>query len=130
SFDVTLQTEQGKREHAWATSWGVSTRLVGGLVMTHSDDAGLVVPPRLAPTHVVICPLGRNEVERAPCLAAAERLAAELRALPRDEFYGFEPIAVKIDNDMKNSPGHRYAEHELRGVPVRVEIGPKDVEKP
>ncbi len=97
--------------------------------MTHSDDNGLVIPPRLAPTHVVICPLGRNEAEREPSLAAAEKLAAELRALPRDEFFGYEPIAVKIDNDMKNLPGFRFAEYEVRGVPVRVEIGPKDIEK-
>ncbi|HEY2787176.1 MAG TPA: proline--tRNA ligase [Fimbriiglobus sp.] len=129
AFDVKFTTVDNKKEFAWATSWGVSTRLIGGLIMTHSDDNGLIIPPRLAPTHVVICPLGRNETERAPALAAAEKLAAELRAIPRDEFYGFEPIGVKIDNDMKNSPGHRYAEHELRGVPVRVEIGPKDLEK-
>jgi prolyl-tRNA synthetase len=129
AFDVQFQSEQNQQEYAWATSWGVSTRLIGGLLMTHSDDNGLVVPPRLAPTHVVICPLGKNEAERAPCLAAAEKLAAELRSLPRDEFFGYEPIAVKVDNDMKNSPGFRYAEYELRGVPVRVEIGPKDIAK-
>ncbi|MCU0703693.1 MAG: proline--tRNA ligase [Fimbriiglobus sp.] len=129
AFDVKFTTQDNKKEFAWATSWGVSTRLIGGLIMTHSDDNGLVIPPRLAPTHVVICPLGRNEAERAPCLAAAEKLAAELRNLPRNEFFGYEPIAVKIDNDMKNAPGYRFAEYELRGVPVRVEIGPKDMEK-
>ena len=129
AFDVTFQNEKGQREHAWATSWGVSTRLVGGLVMTHSDDNGLVVPPRLAPTHVVVCPLGKNDAERGPSIAAAEKLAAELRGLPRDEFFGYEPIAVKIDTAFDKSPGFRYAEYELRGVPVRVEIGPKDIEK-
>ncbi len=129
AFDVKFTTADNKKEFAWATSWGVSTRLIGGLIMTHSDDNGLVIPPRLAPTHVVICPLGRNEAERAPCLAAAEKLAAELRELPRNEFFGYEPISVKIDNDMKNAPGYRFAEYELRGVPVRVEIGPKDMEK-
>jgi prolyl-tRNA synthetase len=129
AFDVKFTTVDNKKEFAWATSWGVSTRLVGGLVMTHSDDKGLVVPPRLAPLHVVICPLGKNEAERAPCLAAAEKLAAELRSRPRDEFYGYEPISVKIDNDMKNSPGYRYTEYEVRGVPVRVEIGSKDLEQ-
>src|SRR5262245_34311982 len=129
AFDVQFTTEEGKREYPWATSWGASTRLIGGLIMTHSDDIGLVLPPRLAPTHVVICLLGKNEAERAPALAAAEKLAAELRALPRDEFYGYQPINVKIDNDMKNSPGERYFEWMLRGVPVRVEIGPKDIEK-
>ncbi len=129
AFDVKFTTADNKKEFAWATSWGVSTRLIGGLIMTHSDDNGLVIPPRLAPTHVVICPLGRNEAERAPCLAAAEKLAAELRDLPRCEFFGYEPLSVKIDNDMKNAPGYRFAEYELRGVPVRVEIGPKDMEK-
>ena len=129
AFDVKFQSEQNKEEYAWATSWGVSTRLIGGLIMTHSDDNGLVVPPRLAPLHVVICPLGKNEAERKPCLEAAEKLATELRNLPRDDFFGYEPISVKIDNDMKNAPGFRFAEYELRGVPVRVEIGPKDIEK-
>jgi prolyl-tRNA synthetase len=129
AFDVTFQNEKGQREHPWATSWGASTRLIGGLIMTHSDDAGFVAPPRLAPIHVVICPLGRSEEERKPCLEASEKLAAALRDLPRDDFYGYQPLVVKIDNDMKNSPGYRFAEYELRGVPVRVEIGPKDIEK-
>src|SRR5215211_1427866 len=129
AFGVQFTTEEGKRDFAWATSWGASTRLIGGLIMTHSDDNGFVVPPRLAPTHVVICPLGKGEAERAPCLAAAEKLAAALRDLPRDDFYGYQRLNVRIDNDMKNMPGHRFAEWELRGVPVRVEIGPKDIEK-
>ncbi|MCZ2342284.1 MAG: proline--tRNA ligase, partial [Bacteroidales bacterium] len=129
AFDVTFQNVQNQQEHAWATSWGVSTRLIGGLIMTHSDDNGLVIPPRLAPLHVVICPLGRNDAERGPSIAAAEKLAEELRALPRDEFFGYEPISVKIDKTFDKQPGYRYAEYELRGVPVRVEIGPKDIEK-
>ncbi|OWK36956.1 proline--tRNA ligase [Fimbriiglobus ruber] len=129
AFDVTFQNEKGQREHAWATSWGVSTRLIGGIIMTHSDDNGLVVPPRLAPLHVVICPLGKNDAERAPGIAAAEKLAAELRALPRDDFFGYEPISVKVDMTFDKQPGFRYAEYELRGVPVRVEIGPKDLAK-
>lgn len=129
AFDVTFQTEKGQREHAWATSWGVSTRLIGGLIMTHSDDNGLVVPPRLAPLHVVICPMGRNDDERAPCIAAAEKLATELRNLPRDDFYGYQPLAVKVDTDFSKMPGFKFAEWELRGVPIRVEIGPKDIEK-
>jgi prolyl-tRNA synthetase len=129
AFDVTFQNQQGQREHAWATSWGVSTRLVGGLVMTHSDDNGLIVPPRLAPIHLVICPLGRNDAERAPSVAASEKLAAELRALPRDEFFGYEPLVVKVDTMFEKQPGYRFAEYELRGVPVRVELGPKDLDK-
>jgi len=129
AFDVTFKDKENKEEFAWATSWGVSTRLIGGLIMTHSDDNGLVVPPRLAPTHVVIVPLGKNDAERGPSIAAAEKLAAELRGLPRDEFFGYEPISVKIDTMFDKQPGFRYAEYEVRGVPVRVEIGPKDIEK-
>ncbi|MGL6073990.1 MAG: proline--tRNA ligase [Fimbriiglobus sp.] len=129
AFDVTFTNIENKVEHAWATSWGVSTRLIGGLIMTHSDDNGFVVPPRLAATHVVICPIGRTDAERAPCIAAAEKIAAELRGLPRDDFYSYEPINVKIDTMFDKQPGYRYAEYELRGVPVRVEIGAKDLEK-
>jgi len=129
AFDVTFTNVENKIEHAWATSWGVSTRLIGGLIMTHSDDNGLVLPPRLAPTHVVICPIGRNDAERAPAIAAAEKLAAELKAIPRCEFFSYEPIQVKIDTMFDKQPGYRYAEYELRGVPIRVEIGAKDLEK-
>ena len=127
AFDVTFQSNEGKREFAWATSWGVSTRLIGGLIMTHSDDQGLVVPPRLAPIHVVICPLGKNPDEQNASVAAAEKLAQNLTALPRDEFYGYEPITVKIDREFDKSPGFRFNEWELKGVPVRVELGPKDI---
>jgi prolyl-tRNA synthetase len=129
AFDVQFQNAQGQLEYAWATSWGASTRLIGGLLMTHSDDNGLVVPPRLAPTHVVICPLGKNDAERSQSIAAGEKLAAELRTLPREEFFGFEPLSVKVDLKFDKMPGFRFAEYELRGVPVRVEIGPKDIEK-
>jgi prolyl-tRNA synthetase len=128
AFDVQFQSQEGKREYAWATSWGVSTRLIGGLVMTHSDDNGLVVPPRLAPVHVVICPLGKEDV-RGPSIAAAEKLAAELRDLPREDYFGYEPLTVKVDMMFDKQPGFRFAEHEVRGVPVRVELGPKDLEK-
>jgi prolyl-tRNA synthetase len=129
AFDVQFQNAEGKLEHAWATSWGVSTRLVGGLIMSHSDDNGLVAPPRLAPIHVVIVPLGKNDQERKTSLAAAEKLAGELRALPRDDFYLYEPITVKVDQSFDKSPGFRFAEYEVRGIPVRVELGPKDLEK-
>src|SRR6266511_40902 len=124
AFDVQFQSKEGKLEHAWATSWGVSTRLVGGLIMTHSDDNGLVLPPRLAPLHVVIVPLGKNDAEQKTSLAAAEKVAAELRALPRDDFFGYEPLVVKIDTLFDKGPGFRFAEHELHGVPVRIELGP------
>jgi prolyl-tRNA synthetase len=129
AFDCQFTNEQGQREYAWATSWGVSTRLIGGLIMTHSDDNGLVVPPRLAATHVVIVPLGKTEQERQPILAAAEQLAQQLRDRPREEFFGYEPIAVKVDTMFDKQIGYRAAEYEVRGVPVRVEIGPKDFEK-
>ncbi len=129
AFDVKFQNQQSQLEYAWATSWGVSTRLIGGLIMTHSDDNGLIVPPRLAPIHVVICPLGKSDADRAPAIAAAEKLASELRGLPRDDFFGYEPLTVKIDTAYDKGPGFRFAEHELRGVPVRVELGPKDLEK-
>jgi prolyl-tRNA synthetase len=129
AFGVQFQSSDGKLEYPWATSWGVSTRLVGGLIMTHSDDQGLVVPPRLAPTHVVIVPIGRKDEERRAVLEACDRLAAALRDLPREEFFGYDPLGVRIDRDFDKSPGFRFNEWELRGVPVRVEIGPKDLDK-
>ena len=129
AFDVKFQDKDGKVEHAWATSWGVSTRLIGGLIMTHSDDQGLIVPPRLAPVHVVIVPIGKTEDERRAVVEAAEQLKDKLVKLPRQEFFGFEPLTVQIDKDFNQSPGFRFNEHELRGVPVRVEIGPKDLAK-
>jgi prolyl-tRNA synthetase len=129
AFDVQFLNDKQQLEYAWATSWGVSTRLIGGLIMTHSDDQGLVCPPRLAPTHVVICPLGKTEQERRASQNAGEQLAAALRALPREDFFGYEPISVKVDTMYDKQPGYRFAEYELRGVPVRVEIGPKDLEK-
>src|SRR5260370_6100398 len=102
---------------------------MGGLIMSPPDDTGLVVPPRLAPIHVVVLPLGKNDAERKPAVEASEKLAAELRALPRDDFFGYEPLSVKVDMNFDKSPGFRYAEWEVRGVPVRVELGPKDLEK-
>ncbi|MFO0929074.1 MAG: proline--tRNA ligase [Gemmataceae bacterium] len=127
AFDVTFQNQQGQREHAWATSWGVSTRLVGGLIMTHSDDQGLIVPPRLAPIHIVIVPIGKSEQDRAGTVAAAEKLAAALRDMPREAFFDYDPITVKVDTNFNQSPGFRFNEWELKGVPVRVEVGPKDL---
>jgi prolyl-tRNA synthetase len=127
AFDVQFQNQSGQLEYAWATSWGVSTRLVGGLIMTHSDDQGLVVPPRLAPIHVVIVPIGKNDQEKQAVLEAADRLAAAIRDLPREEFFGYQPLVVKVDGSFDKSPGFRFNEWELHGVPVRVELGPKDL---
>jgi prolyl-tRNA synthetase len=129
AFCVQFQNQEGKLEYAWATSWGVSTRLIGALIMTHSDDQGLVVPPRLAPVHIVILPIGKNDDERRPVVEAAEKLRKALVDLPRDDFFGYEPLTVQTDKNFNQSPGFRFNEWELRGVPVRVELGPKDLAK-
>jgi prolyl-tRNA synthetase len=117
-FDLKFQAETGGEEYAWNTSWGVSTRLVGGLVMTHGDDAGLVIPPKLAPIHVVIVPIYRSDDERGLVLARTEVVAAALRA-----------AGVRVHVDARDSlkPGPKFYEWERKGVPVRIEIGPKDV---
>jgi prolyl-tRNA synthetase len=120
AFDVTFQTEAGVREHVWQTSWGVSTRLVGALIMSHSDDEGLVLPPRLAPIHVVIVPIYRQDGERVAVLEAAGRLAAELRA---------DGLAVVVDSRDGLKPGAKYYEWERKGVPVRIELGPRDLQQ-
>jgi len=117
AFDVTYQTAAGELEYVWASSWGVSTRLVGALIMTHSDDRGLVLPPKLAPTQVVVVPIFKNETKDA-VLEYARSFHDEIRS----EF------RCLIDEDENNSPGWKFAEWEMRGVPVRVEIGPRDME--
>ncbi len=127
AFDVKFQTQDGKLEYAWATSWGVSTRLVGGLIMTHSDDQGLVVPPRLAPIHVVIVPIYRREEEKRAILEAANRLSADLCAQPVGEWLNYDPLVIKVDDRDQYQPGYKFNEWELKGVPVRVELGPKDL---
>ena len=115
AFDVTFLTKENQQEYVWATSWGVSTRLVGGLIMTHSDDDGLVLPPRLAPIQVVIVPIPKPSEELT---AAAEKIANALKA---------KGISVKIDNDDQNRPGFKFAEYELIGVPVRLGLGARDL---
>jgi len=127
AFDVKFQDQGGQLEYPWATSWGVSTRLVGGLVMTHSDDQGLVLPPRLAPIHVVIVPIFKKDEERLAVTAAAQKLADTLRQLPPDPWLGYEPLSIKVDDRDQYQPGYKFNEWELRGVPVRVELGPKDL---
>jgi prolyl-tRNA synthetase len=129
AFDVSFQNKEGKREAPWATSWGVSTRLIGGLIMTHSDDQGLIVPPRLAPIHAVIVPIYKTAEERASVLEAANKLAASIRDLPLREWLNYEPVSAKVDDREQYQPGFKFNEWELKGVPVRVEIGPKDVAK-
>jgi prolyl-tRNA synthetase len=129
AFGVQYQSKEGKLEHPWATSWGVSTRLVGGLLMTHSDDNGLVLPPRLAPLHVVIVPIFRKPEEKTAVLAAAHKLAASVRDLPLREWLNYEAVAVRVDDRDQYQPGYKFAEWEVKGVPVRVELGPKDLDK-
>jgi|TARA_R100000479_G_scaffold34767_1_gene15206 prolyl-tRNA synthetase len=120
AFDVKFASKEGKQEYVWATSWGVSTRLVGALIMTHSDDNGLVLPPKLAPDQVVIVPIYRNEEQFDAVSEVAKDLQAKLRAAG---------IRVKFDNRDTHKPGWKFNEYELKGVPVRIAIGPKDVEK-
>jgi prolyl-tRNA synthetase len=119
-FDLRFQSEAGQEEYAWNTSWGVSTRLVGGMVMTHGDDVGVVVPPRLAPIQVVIIPISRKEEERTAVKEKAGQLAALLRELG---------VRVKVDGRDHLSPGAKFWEWERKGVPFRLEIGPRDLAK-
>ncbi len=119
AFDVTFQDENGKVDHVWATSWGVSTRLIGALIMTHSDDKGLVVPPRLAPLQVVVIPIWRSDEDKSRLLTHLSKMTG-----------GWEgKFSFKVDDRDHYRPGYKFNEWEKRGIPVRVEIGPKDLEK-
>ncbi|HEX7880775.1 MAG TPA: His/Gly/Thr/Pro-type tRNA ligase C-terminal domain-containing protein, partial [Candidatus Eisenbacteria bacterium] len=117
AFDVTYQDSEGKREHVWATSWGVSTRLVGALIMCHSDDDGLVLPPKLAPMPVVIVPIWMKDEQKEEMSAAALAIKSELAGV----------AGVHVDARDQYKPGWKFAEWELKGVPVRVEVGPRDM---
>ena len=119
AFDVKFANAEGKQEHVWGTSWGVSTRLMGALIMTHSDDQGLVLPPNLAPIQVVIVPIYKTDEQLAEITAAVNELTAKLRKLK---------ISVKYDDRTTQKPGFKFAEWELKGVPVRIAVGPKDLE--
>ncbi|MDD2982281.1 MAG: proline--tRNA ligase [Crocinitomicaceae bacterium] len=118
AFDVKFADKEGKLEHVWATSWGVSTRLMGALVMTHSDDEGLVLPPKLAPIQVAIIPIYKSPEELTLVSEAALELTSKLKELG---------ISVKYDDDDNRRPGWKFAEYETKGVPVRVAIGPRDL---
>ena len=120
AFDVKYQSKEGALEHVWATSWGVSTRLMGALVMTHSDDHGLVLPPNLAPWQVVIVPIHRSEEQLEQINKKAEGIMKSLRE---------KGVSVKYDNRTSYKPGWKFNEYELKGVPLRIAIGPKDLEK-
>ena len=119
AFDVMYQDQEGLRDYVWQTSWGTSTRLVGALIMSHSDDDGLVLPPKLAPIHVAIVPIFRKEGERAAVMEAAEKVAAELRD---------DGLTVEVDDREGMKPGAKYYDWERKGVPLRLEIGPRDLE--
>jgi prolyl-tRNA synthetase len=126
-FDLKFQSEAGTEEFAWNTSWGVSTRMVGGLVMTHGDDNGIVTPPRLAPIEVVIVPIWKTNDERPAMVEAAMKLKAELTGFTgRGES---DRLRVHVDAREGIRSGAKYYEWEMRGVPLRLELGPKDLEK-
>ncbi|MGV0955552.1 proline--tRNA ligase [Empedobacter falsenii] len=120
AFDVKFASKEGKQEYVWATSWGVSTRLMGALIMTHSDDLGLVLPPKLAPIQVVVVPIYKKEEQLEEIRQVVNKFSSELKA---------KGISIKFDDDDKTKPGWKFAEYELKGVPVRIAIGPKDLEK-
>ena len=117
AFNVKYLTDKNVEEYVWATSWGVSTRLIGGLIMTHSDDEGLVLPPKLAETQVVIVPIPKPNPE---IMAKADAIADALKA---------KGVSVKIDTDDKKRPGFKFAEYEMKGIPVRIGLGQRDLEK-
>lgn len=119
AFDVRFATKEGKEDYVWATSWGVSTRLMGALIMAHSDDNGLVLPPRLAPFQVVIVPIYKQFEQLDAISEKVQEIMARLKALG---------ITVKFDNNDTKKPGWKFAEYELKGVPVRIAIGPRDLE--
>ena len=119
AFDVKFTNKEGKQDYVWATSWGVSTRLIGGLIMTHSDDFGLVLPPKLAPIQVVIVPIHRNEEQLNAVSEKALEIVAALKA---------KGVSVKFDNRTTHKPGWKFAEYELKGVPLRIAMGPRDLE--
>ena len=119
AFDVTFQSKEGVRDFVWQTSWGCTTRTIGALIMVHSDDNGLVLPPRVAPIHVVIVPIWKSEEEKSRLVEVAQRAAEELRD---------DGLSVKVDDRDGLKPGAKYYEWERKGVPLRLELGPRDLE--
>lgn len=120
AFNIQYLDRNNELQYCWTTSWGLSTRIIGAIIMTHGDDQGLILPPRLAPWQAVIVPIFRNDAEQGPVLAAVEQVKAELLGAG---------LRVKVDDRDTVSPGFKFNDWEMRGVPLRIEIGPKDVEK-
>jgi prolyl-tRNA synthetase len=119
AFNCTFQNQNNEQEYVWATSWGVSTRLIGALVMIHGDDRGLVLPPRLAPMQVAVVPIWRTEDERVAVVEAADTLADELRGAG---------VRVQVDAREQYRPGWKFTEYEVQGVPLRIAVGPRDLQ--
>ena len=120
AFDIQFLDQGNSLQFAWTTSWGLSTRMIGALIMVHGDDQGLVIPPKLAPFQAVIVPIYKNDAEKSVVLEAVDRVAAELKAAG---------IRLKVDGREEVTPGFKFNDWEMRGVPLRIEVGPKDVEK-
>ncbi|MGH7965199.1 MAG: proline--tRNA ligase, partial [Candidatus Binatia bacterium] len=120
AFDIQYLNKENQLEYVWQTSWGLSTRIVGGIIMTHGDDSGLILPPRLAPIQAIIVPIWNREADKSPVLEMVDRVEQSLQAVG---------IRVKSDRSEQNTAGWKFNEWELKGVPLRVEIGPKDVAK-
>ena len=120
AFDVKFANQNGNLEYVWATSWGVSTRLMGALIMTHGDDKGLVLPPNLAPIQVVIVPIFKGKDQLEEISIVAKKIKDELES---------KNVRVQFDNRENLKPGFKFAEHEMKGIPIRIAIGPKDIEK-
>jgi len=118
AFDITYLDRNNQLQHCWTTSWGVSTRMVGGIVMVHGDDQGLILPPRLAPIQIVVVPIGKTEEEKRTVQAFTDRVAGALKGL-----------RFKIDDREEYSPGWKFNQWEMKGVPLRIEVGPRDVKK-
>ena len=118
AFDIQSLDVNNTLQHCWTTSWGLSTRFIGAIIMTHGDDQGLVLPPKLAPIQIVVVPIYKNDEERSKVMPMVETLKLELK-----------DFRIKVDDRTEVSPGFKFNDWELRGVPLRLEVGPKDVEK-
>ena len=117
AFDIKFLDETNQLQYVWTTSWGLSTRFIGGIIMTHGDDQGLILPPRLAPIQIVIVPIYRNELDKTVVMEFTNKVTQQLN--------GFR---IKLDDRTEVTPGFKFNDWEMRGVPLRIEIGPKDVE--